>query len=175
MATPFFTRRKEVVIEQEAADRFRFVGSLEDDVHHIRATLLVAYPSMTILEAAGEMVKGTNPPFCTGATGVLAGLVGERLHRGFAKIAQDKVGTSLGCPHLMEIVTDMGRAAFQVTMLRLRERVRADPEEAARLLADPLARRSFVLASVPQLENTCWVFNRDNDRRFEEQAREPAP
>ncbi|MBI2526948.1 MAG: DUF2889 domain-containing protein [Candidatus Rokubacteria bacterium] len=173
MATPFFTRRKEVVIEQEAEGRFRFLGTLEDDVHHIRATLLVTYPSMTIVEATGEMVRGTNPPFCAGATGVLGGLVGERLHRGFARIAQDKVGTSLGCPHLMEIVTDMGRAAFQVTMLRLRERVRADPVQAARILADPLARRSFVLAGVPQLENTCWVFNRDNDQRFEEEARRP--
>ncbi len=170
MATPFFTRRKEVVIEREAADRFRFVGVLEDDVHHIRATLLVAHPSMTILEASGEMVKGTNPPFCAGAVRVLDGLVGERLHRGFARVAQERVGSSLGCPHLMEIVTDMGRAAFQVTMLLLREKVKGNPAEVARLAADPLARRRFVLASVPQLENTCWAFNRENDRRFEEQA-----
>jgi len=169
METPYFTRRKDVVIEKLADDRYRLLGTLEDDLHHVRVTLVITHPSMTIVEASGELVKGTNPPFCTGAAQVLPGLVGERIHRGFLKTAQDKVGTSLGCPHLMEIVVDMGRAAFQITMLNLRQKAVADPAGAARILGDPLAKRKFVLANVPQLANTCWVFNTDNGRRFEEQ------
>lgn len=171
METPFFARRKEVVIEKLPDERYRLTGVLQDDFHHVRAALTVAYPAMTILEASGEMVKGTNPPFCGGATQVLAGLVGERIHRGFLKTAAEKVGNRFGCPHLMEIVVDMGRAAFQITMLNLRERAQADPEGAARILGDPLRRREFALTHVPQLANSCWVFNTDNGPRFEAEMR----
>lgn len=70
MKEPFFLRKKEVRIVR-----------LADDFHHIRASLTIEYPSMRVLHAEGEMVKGTNPPFCAGATQVLSGLVGERIHR----------------------------------------------------------------------------------------------
>ena len=112
------------------------------------------------------MVRGTTPPFCAGATQVLGSLVGERIHRGFTKVAADKVGNRYGCPHLMEVVTDIGRAAFQIHMANLRTRVLETPD-LAKLLTQPLEKRKFALAAMPQLADSCWVFNTANDERFE--------
>jgi hypothetical protein len=167
----FFRRQKEVRIGRLADDRYRLEGELRDDFHEIRAAVVVEYPSLTILEVEGEMVRGTNPPFCAGATQVLGGLVGERIHRGFVKVVAEKVGGRYGCPHLMEVVTDIGRAAFQIHMANLRQRARESPE-LARLLAEPLLKRRFALQAMPRLADSCWVFNTDNDARFERQWRE---
>ena len=166
MEKPFFVRNKEVRIIRLADDRYRLEGEMRDDFHHIRASLTIEYPAMTVLHAEGEMVKGTNPPFCAGATQVLGSLVGERIHRGFTKVAADKVGNRYGCPHLMEVVTDIGRAAFQIHMANLRNRVLETPD-LAKLLTQPLEKRKFALAAMPQLADSCWVFNTANEDRFE--------
>lgn len=171
MDEPFFLRKKEVRVTRLADDRYRLDGEMRDDFHHIRASLTIEYPSMTVLHAEGEMLKGTNPPFCSGATQVLGGLVGERLHRGFMKVAAEKVGNRYGCPHLMEVVTDIGRAAFQIHMANLRSRALETPD-LAKVLKEPLQKRKFVLAAMPKLADSCWVFNTANDERFEKQWRE---
>ena len=171
MEEPFFLRKKEVRIGRLADDRYRLDGEMRDDFHHIRASLTIEYPSMRVLHAEGEMVKGTNPPFCAGATQVLSGLVGEPIHRGFTKVAADKVGNRYGCPHLMEVITDIGRAAFQIHMANLRKGALETPD-LAKLLDQPLEKRKFALAAMPQLADSCWVFNTGNDERFEQQWRE---
>ena len=89
MEKPFFLRQKEVRIVRLADDRYRLDGEMRDDFHVIRASPTIEYPSMTVVRAEGEMVRGTNPPFCGGATQVLGGLLGERIHRGFTKVAAD--------------------------------------------------------------------------------------
>ncbi len=167
----FFRRQKEVRITRLADDRYRLDGEMRDDFHHVRASLTIEHPSMAVVEARGEMVKGTNPPFCAGAAQVLADLVGERIHRGFTKVVTDKVGNRHGCPHLMEVVTDIGRAAFQIHMLNLRTRALENPD-LAKVLTQPLDKRKFALAAMPQLADSCWVFNTANDERFEQQWRE---
>jgi hypothetical protein len=95
-------------------------------------------------------------------------LVGARIHRGFAKVAADKIGNRYGCPHLMEVISDIGRAAFQIHMANLRKRALETPD-LAKLLSQPLEKRKFALAAMPQLADSCWVFNTANDERFEEQ------
>lgn len=149
MQEPFFLRHKEVRIVR-----------LADDFHHLRASLTIEYPSMRVLHAEGEMVKGTNPPFCAGAAQVLSGLVGERIHR-----------NRYGCPHLMEVITDIGRAAFQIHMANLRKRALETPD-LVKLLDQPLEKRKFALGAMPRLADSCWVFNTANDERFEQQWRE---
>lgn len=171
MEKPFFLRQKEVRIARLADDRYRLDGEMRDDFHAIRASLTIQYPSMAVVEASGEIVKGTNPPFCGGAAQVLGSLVGERIHRGFTKVAADKIGSRYGCPHLMEVVTDIGRAAFQIHMANLRKRALETPD-LAKLLDQPLEKRKFALAAMPRLADSCWVFSTANDERFQEQWRE---
>jgi len=62
MEEPFFQRHKEGRIIRLADDRYRLDGEMRDDFHHIRAFLTIEYPSMTVLHAEGEMVKGTRVP-----------------------------------------------------------------------------------------------------------------
>ncbi len=73
--------------------------------------------------------------------------------------------------HLMEVVTDIGRAAFQIHMANLRGRALENPD-LAKVLGQPLEKRKFVLVAMPQLADSCWVFNTGNDERFEKQWRE---
>ncbi|MBI2152666.1 MAG: hypothetical protein HYU24_03045 [Candidatus Rokubacteria bacterium] len=76
-----------------------------------------------------------------------------------------------GCPHLMEVITDIGRAAFQIHMANLRKRALETPD-LAKLLDQPLEKRKFALGAMPRLADSCWVFNTANDERFEQQWRE---
>lgn len=72
---------------------------------------------------------------------------------------------------LMEVITDIGRAAFQIHMANLRKRALETPD-LAKLLDQPFEKRKFALGAMPRLADSCWVFNTANDERFEQQWRE---
>src|SRR5262249_29326853 len=104
---PSFSRSVTIEMDWLDASRFEIRGSLNDNVHSLVGRFAVSYPGFVISEATGDITGMPYPGFCQGSLAALAGLVGERVGRGFRKRAGEIVGGSASCSHLHTLVTNM--------------------------------------------------------------------
>jgi hypothetical protein len=164
---PAFRRSINVEMDWIDESSFEIRGTLDDHVHSLSARLVVSYPDFVIREAAGEITRMPYMGYCSGATGALARLEGERVGRGFRKRAGEVLGGGESCNHLHTLVTDMAACAFQMNYVA----VKARPEAQAVLREvadDPARKRQMVLGWMPQLRNSCYLFSEASDRLFEQ-------
>ena len=163
MAT--FSRNVNVEMDWLNETSFEIRGTLDDNVHSVAARLVLSYPDLTIREATGDITRMPYPGFCQGATVALAGLVGERIGRGFRKRAGEVVGGAASCNHLHTLVTSMAACAFQMNYMAAKK----NPEAQAvmrRVADDQRLKREMVLGWMPQLRNSCFVFSEASDALF---------
>lgn len=112
---------------------------------------------------------------CPQAAPNFARLAGLRIGRGFLKLAAERVGGTLGCTHLRELLQQMATTAFQTI-----GPARAQREMPARgaINAAELDRRTSDQFGGPKsLVNTCLAYAEDGPvvrRRWPELARQAA-
>ena len=171
MTMPAFNRTIKVNIDWIDKTAFEIHGTLDDNVHSLEARLRVTYPDFTILSATGELTRMPYPGFCTGATGVLTKLVGERVGRGFRKRAGEILGGAESCNHLHTLINDMAACAFQMNYVAAKQAAAKQNDAAQELMRaaenDHSRRRQMVLSWMPQLRNSCYIFSEKNDSMFE--------
>jgi len=158
---------RSVNVEMDWLDKtsFEICGTLNDNVHSLRARFVISYPDFTIRDAAGEITRMPYPGYCTGSMAALEKFVGVPIGRGFRKRAGEIVGGAASCNHLHTLVTNMASCAFQMNYVAAKQRPEA--EAAMRETADdPRKRRDMVLGWMPQLRNSCFVFSEANDALF---------
>jgi hypothetical protein len=158
---------RSVNVEMDWIDKtsFEIRGTLDDNVHSLRARFVISYPDFTIRGAAGEITRMPYPGYCTGSVAALERLVGVPIGRGFRKRAGEIVGGAESCNHLHTLVTDMASCAFQMNYVAAKQRPEA--QAAMRETADdPRKRRDMVLGWMPQLRNSCFVFSEASDALF---------
>ncbi|HKG23388.1 MAG TPA: DUF2889 domain-containing protein [Blastocatellia bacterium] len=172
MAT--FSRTVSVEMDWVDESSFEIRGSLDDNVHSLRARLVVSFPDYTIREASGDITRMPYTGFCQGALAVLPKFVGERVGRGFRRRAAEIVGGAESCNHLHTLITNMAATAFQMNYLAAKEKPGA--KAAIRETSDDLRRRrEMVLGWMPQLRGTCFVFSEASDPLFERAGGEEPP
>ncbi|HET9529879.1 MAG TPA: DUF2889 domain-containing protein [Blastocatellia bacterium] len=167
---PAFSRSIGVEMDWIDGTSFEIRGKLDDHVHSLAARLVVSYPDFIIREATGEITRMPYTGYCTGATAALARLKGQRIGRGFRKVAGEALGGAESCNHLHTLVTNMAACAFQMNYIaaKARPEAQADMKETAN---DPARKRQMVLTWMPHLRNTCFLFSEASDNLFE-QARD---
>ena len=122
-------------------------------------------------DLTGEITRMPYAGFCTGATGAIQRLIGERIGRGFKRRVSEALGGAESCNHLHTLVNDLATCAFQMNYVAAKGR--AEAQTALRDVADDHARRrGLVLGWMPQLRNSCFVFSEKNDGLFEAEAGE---
>jgi hypothetical protein len=163
-----FSRTVSVEIDWVDESNFEIRGRLDDNVHSLTARLLIAFPDFIIREADGEMLRMPYTGYCQGSFGALAGLVGERVGRGFRKRAAEIVGGAESCNHLHTLITNMAACAFQMNYVAAKRNPRT-AEALKEVLDDDARRRRLVLQWMPQLRNSCYVFSEASDPLFEKQ------
>jgi hypothetical protein len=161
-----FTRKIQIDMDWIDTSTFEVRGTLHDNVHSLSALLRVGFPDFTIQGATGSITRMPYPGFCQGATGVLSGLIGQRIGRGFRKRVAEVLGGAESCNHLHTLVNDMGASAFQMNYVAAKQRsgaqlIMTDRQD------DHSRRRQMVLDWMPQLRNSCYVFSEANDKLFE--------
>jgi len=163
MAT--FSRNIKIDMDWLGDDRFEICGQLDDTVHSVTARLELSFPGYTILTATGEITRMPYPGYCQGAYAAISKLVGEKIGRGFRKRLSDLSNGADSCNHLHTLVLDMSVCAFQMNYYAGQRR----PEVVAMFEAvkgDHGKRRELVLARIPQLRNTCYLFSEKSDALF---------
>jgi hypothetical protein len=162
---PEFSRKISVEMDWLDADSFEIRGSLDDNVHSLAARLRVGFPDFIIRDASAEITRMPYPGYCTGATGVISGLIGHQIGRGFKRKVGEVLGGGDSCNHLHTLVNDMAACAFQMNYMAAKRRPEA--QEAMRELRDDhRKRREIVLGWMPQLRNSCHVFSEKSDHLF---------
>ena len=160
-----FSRNVNVTMTWLDKTSFEIRGTLDDNVHSVAATLVLGYPDFTIKEATGEITRMPYPGFCQGATVALAGLVGERIGRGFRKRAGEVLGGAESCNHLHTLITSMAACAFQMNYMAAKQRPDAEAMM-QKVEDDPRLKREMVLHWMPQLRNSCFLFSEAKDALF---------
>ena len=168
-----FNRKINVEIDWVEERSFLIHGTLDDNVHSLDATLLVAFPDFTIKEATAEITRMPYPGFCQGATAAISGLIGEKIGRGFRRRAGQVLGGAESCNHLHTLVNDMAACAFQMNYYAAKQKPDAQAlmKEAE---ADMGRRRMLVLEWMPQLRNSCYVFSDASESLFETARSKPS-
>ena len=109
-----------------------------DPLHHMRARLTVD-ENLTITQA--EAVTEAGPfTICPGGAETFGRLTGLTIKSGFIKAANERLGGSVGCTHLRELLQQMATVVFQTTFPMREKRV------------------SDVQAERPRLLNTCHAY-----------------
>ena len=163
---PAFTRSINVEMDWIDESSFEIRGSLDDHVHSLSARLVVSYPDFIVRAATGEITRMPYMGICTGATGALAALEGQRIGRGFRRVVGETLGGAASCNHLHTLVTNMASCAFQMNYIA----TKAKPEAQAAMReteGDLSRKRRMVLGWMPQLRNSCYIFSEANDALFE--------
>ena len=163
---PSFSRSVTVEMDWLDDSSFEIRGSLKDNVHCLVARFAVGYPDFIINEATGDITGMPYPGFCQGSLAALAGLVGERIGRGFRKRAGEIVGGAASCSHLHTLVTNMAACAFQMNYVAAKANPKA-AEVMRQTQDDSSLRRAMVLGWMPQLRNSCFVFSEAADSLFQ--------
>ncbi|HMG34860.1 MAG TPA: DUF2889 domain-containing protein [Blastocatellia bacterium] len=163
---PEFTRKINIEMDWLDPGQFEIRGSLDDNVHSLAARLVVSFPGFVIQNAIAEITRMPYPGYCTGATGAIQRLVGERIGRGFKRKVGEALGGAESCNHLHTLVNDLASCAFQMNYVAAKTR-EASKEELRRVLDDHSRRRELVLKWMPQLRNSCFVFSERNDPLFQ--------
>jgi len=162
-----FSRKINVDVDKLDEDRYEIQGELLDDFHHFKARMVISYPDFEIISSTGEMMKAPYQGYCQGSLPAMEKLVGTQIKRGFRRRAAELVGGPEGCSHLYEIVMNMAEAAFQVRYYIIRDHPELYPEF-SRVRDKTGERRNLILKVMPALQNSCYIFNRNNDGLFEE-------
>lgn len=162
---PEFARSINVEMDWLDGSSFEICATLDDNVHSLTARMVVDYPDFMIKDAFAEITRMPYPGYCTGATGAIKDLIGERIGRGFKRRAGELLGGGESCNHLHTLVNDMAACAFQMNYVAAKRRPEA--QEALREFRDDhRLRREMVLGWMPQLRNSCFVFSEKNDQLF---------
>jgi hypothetical protein len=165
---PTFTRDIKVEMDWLDEASFEIIGLLNDNVHTVKARLVLDFPQYVITAAEGGIERMPYPGFCQGAYAVIPKLVGVKIGRGFRKTAAEILGGAESCNHLHTLVNDMATCAFQMNYYankRKAERANINWEE---LMKSDAKRRMTVLNWMPQLRNTCFAFSEASDELFNE-------
>jgi len=161
-----FSRTINVDMDWIDDESFEIRGTLNDNVHTVTARFLIGFPDYVIREASSEITRMPYDGFCQGAYSVISKFVGERIGRGFRRRAAEIAGGAESCNHLHTLIFNMGTAAFQMNYMAAKRK----PDVMAALHKtsnDPGERRSMVMGWMPQLRNSCFVFNEANDALFD--------
>src|SRR5262249_39042360 len=121
-----FTRKVNVEMDWLAGGGFEIRGTLDDNVHSLSAHLIVGYPDFHIKAASAEITRMPYPGYCTGATGAVSGLVGERIGRGFKRRLGEVLGGAESCNHLNTLINDMASCAFQMNYVAAKSKPDAE-------------------------------------------------
>lgn len=109
-----------------------------DPLHHMRARITVD-ENLTI--TAAEAVTEAGPfAICPGGAETFGRLVGLGIKSGFLKASNERLGGSVGCTHIRELLQQIATVAFQTTY----------PMRAKQESETPSAR--------PRLLNTCHAY-----------------
>ena len=168
-----FSRTINIEMDWIDDESFEIRGTLNDNVHSVTARFVVGFPDYVIREASGEITRMPYDGFCQGAYAVISKFVGERIGRGFRRRAAEISGGAESCNHLHTLIFNMGTAAFQMNYVGAKRK----PEVMAALREtsdDPGERRSMVMAWMPQLRNSCFVFSEASDPLFDAKGDEEA-
>lgn len=155
-----YHRTKEVRIFPLADDRFLIEASLADQVHDVRAEMEVNYPTLKIVAARSHLVSGPFTEVCNLVQASMDKFVGLRIGRGFTGKAREVIGGSEGCHRVLELVTEIAQAAYQLHFICFFAKV---PPEVRAADDVPTARREAVLQMVPGMRNTCFSYNDKNE------------
>jgi hypothetical protein len=161
-----FSRRINVEMDWVESGAFEIRGTLDDNVHSLAARLVVGFPDFTIREATAEITRMPYPGFCTGATGAIKSIVGERIGRGIKRRLGEALGGAESCNHLHTLVADMATCAFQMNYVAAKRRPEAR-QAMLELADDHRLRRQMVLSWMPQLRNSCYLFSEATDSLFQ--------
>lgn len=109
---PFFERHKSIIINQVDDTTLEVTASMKDKFHEIKTQLVFDYNSQQITGAKVDMVT---VPFdlCHEVCVKMNELVGLELKKGVTRWVNEIVGTSRGCSHLVDLVTDSVKALVQ--------------------------------------------------------------
>jgi len=149
-------------VEAELADTKTYGFSNQDrgwiapdeKLHHMRARMTLD-EDMVIL--AFEAVTEAGPyTICPQAAPNFARLAGLRIGRGFLKAANERVGGTMGCTHLRELLQPMATVAFQ-TLYAVRVKRQAAPNAEATAEGDAQAPKAK-----PPLLGTCLAYAPDS-------------
>lgn len=114
-----------------------------DPLHHMRARITV---DEDLVITAAEAVTEAGPfAICPGGAETFGRIVGLCIKAGFLKAANERLGGSVGCTHIRELLQQMATVAFQTTY----------PVRAKREGDSPSAR--------PRLLNTCHAYADTNE------------
>ncbi len=97
---------------------------------------------------------------CPQAAPNFARLVGLRIGRGFLKAANERVGGTIGCTHLRELLQQMGTVAFQTLYSkRVKRQEAANAEATVEANAQETAKQG---SRKPVLLGTCLAYAPDS-------------
>jgi hypothetical protein len=131
-----------------------------EPLHHMRARMTV---DEDMLIVAFEAVTERGPyAICPQAAPNFGSLVGLRVGRGFMRAANERVGGTMGCTHLRELLQPMATVAFQTlyAVRAKRERPAANAEATAE--ANAQATGAQAAESKPPLLGTCLAYAPDS-------------
>ena len=127
-------------------------------LHHMLARMTVDEDMLIVgFEASTE--RG---PFsvCPQAAPNFARLAGLRIGRGFLKAANERIGGTIGCTHLRELLQQMATVAFQTLYAkRVKRQEAANAETSAEADAQATAKQGI---SRPALLGTCLAYAPDS-------------
>ena len=162
MSHRIFTRTTTTSVDRADDGTFVLTSVLQDNVHDITLRITVD-EELRILDAEGEVDAAPFAHECGQVSGVTQQLVGMQIGPGFSKMATERLGGPMGCHRYVDLVRDIARTAGQIPFLTLfhgknrQEHEHRSPDE----------QRKRALLNVPNLENSCWSYNRANDGLFE--------
>src|SRR5262249_50315738 len=154
--TAVYLRTKEVRIFPMSSERFLIEAFLADQVHEVRAEMEVLYPSLEIAAARSRLSNGPFTEVCDSVSATMEKFVGQRIGRGFSQKAREIVGGAMGCHRVLELVTEIAQAAYQLHFITFFSGL---PPEIRNADDVPAARREAVLQMVPGMRNTCFSYN----------------
>ena len=129
-----------------------------EPLHHMLARMTVDEDMLIVgFEATTE--RG---PFaiCPQAAPNFARLAGLRIGRGFLKAANERVGGTVGCTHLRELLQQMATVAFQTLFAkRMKRQAAANAEVTAEANAQDTEKQG---SSKPALLGTCLAYAPDS-------------
>jgi len=157
---------KQVSVLPAGGDRFFIRASLRDVVHEVYASVEVLHPSLEIVDASAEIKRGPFTEVCALTTGLMKRLIGLSIAPGFRKKAREAVGGCEGCHRLLDLVSEIATAAYQLHFVRF---FAANPELTGTEDV-PVERRRAALGAIPGLRNTCFVYQDGNEELVREKA-----
>ena len=142
-----FNRYKNTQVKLVDVETFEINSTMCDSFHEITLILLVNIEEATIKYAEVQFLR--QPDQICKETSKLAGtLIGLRLDKGIKKTANENIGGSAGCTHLVDLVLEAAKAFIQGRFRKHFEDV-GDSEQAREDLGK-------------KLEGTCWFHSRNS-------------